>query len=171
MATEGPAKLKHGKKTGARLRRRDGHGPVSRPVGGTRQEGVRRLGQGHAQEGLRSDIVKEYAKRYGDENRWVVVRPRGLLRHGPAEGQSQLCVTFNRGTLPSLANDNPGYEDCICGHPSPCQVVLPSDAANPARGRDRRGVKGWVRLRERRQRRLPSEPVPPLRDHARHVVK
>ena len=80
-------------------------------------------------------------------------------------------MTFNRGTLPSLANDNPGYEDCICGHPSPCQVVLPSDAANPARGRDRRGVKGWVRLRERRQRRLPSEPVPPLRDHARHVVK
>ena len=135
MATEGPAKLKHGKKKAHDYDAATDAAPsvdrwaayVKKEYGDSDEATLKRA---YAQ-----IIVREYAERYGEKiDGWwfdhAAFGDMDLLREVCREANPQCVLTFNKGTLPSLANENPGYEDYVCGHPDPCRTVSPSDAAN-----------------------------------------
>ncbi|EJK65354.1 hypothetical protein THAOC_13792, partial [Thalassiosira oceanica] len=176
MATEGPAKLKHGKTKAHDYDARTDTAPsVDRWVAYVKKEygdsDEATLKKAYAQ-----IIVKEYAERYGEKiGGWwfdhAAFGDMDLLRGVCREANPECVLTFNRGTLPSLSNENPGYEDYVCGHPNPCRLVPPSDAANLPMVEAAEGSRGGFVYADDADGVPQPEPVSPLHADVRDVVR
>ena len=135
MATEGPAKLKHGKTKAHDYDAETDTAPsVDRWVAHVKEE-YGDSDEATLKRAYAEIIVKEYADRYGAKiDGWwfdhAAFGDMNLLREVCREANPECVLTFNKGTLPSCSNENPGYEDYVCGHPNPCRLVPPSDEAN-----------------------------------------
>ena len=130
MATEGPAKLKHGPN--------HGRGPesvknwkawVKEKYG---SDDVDTLKKAYAEV-----IVREYAQRYGAkiDGWWFDHASFGnidLIHKEITKANPKTIVAFNRGKLGVTENSNPAYEDYTLGHPTPMRRA-PANSKNNLR--------------------------------------
>lgn len=128
MATEGPAKLKHGPTHGM------GPGSVENWKAWVQQQygsdDVGTLKKAYAEV-----IVREFAQRYGTkiDGWWFDHASFGnieLIHREITQANPKAIVAFNSGKLGVTENSNPDYEDFTLGHPTPLRRVPASSKNN-----------------------------------------
>lgn len=122
MATEGPAKLHHGKRNAYDWDEEAGTAPsvdnwnaYVLDTYGSNDDAT--LKQAYAEV-----VVKEFAERYGTniDGWWFDHASFGniqLIHDVCTEANPKTIMAFNKGTLGKVGNDNPDYEDYTKGHP------------------------------------------------------
>ena len=122
MATEGPAKLHHGKKNAF-----DWNGQTSPSVDNWTawvKEHYGSSDEATLKKAYAEVIVGEYARRYGTkiDGWWFDHASFGnidLIHREITKANPKAILTFNRGKLGTTLNNNPDYEDFTFGHPTP----------------------------------------------------
>lgn len=128
MATEGPAKLKHGPT--------HGRGPES--VGKWKAWVQAQYGSSDVdtlKKAYAEVIVREFAQRYGTQidGWWFDHASFGnieLIHREITQANPTAIVAFNCGKLGVTENSNPDYEDFTLGHPTPLRRVPASSEKN-----------------------------------------
>ena len=128
MATEGPAKLKHGPVHETAAKRIENWKAWVREAYG--KDDVDTLKQAYAEV-----IVREFAQRYGTkiDGWWFDHASFGnieLIHKEVTRGNPKAVVAFSRGPLGITVNSNPDYEDYTFGHPTPLRRVPASSDKN-----------------------------------------
>jgi hypothetical protein len=128
MATEGPAKLKHGPN--------HGRGPES--VGKWNAWVKKQYGKDDVdtlKKAYAEVIVREFAQRYGTkiDGWWFDHASFGnieLIHKEITRANPKTIVAFNSGKLGVTANSNPDYEDYTLGHPTPMRRAPANSKSN-----------------------------------------
>eukprot|EP00581_Thalassiosira_minuscula_P018477 CAMPEP_0183726230 /NCGR_PEP_ID=MMETSP0737-20130205/22818_1 /TAXON_ID=385413 /ORGANISM="Thalassiosira miniscula, Strain CCMP1093" /LENGTH=353 /DNA_ID=CAMNT_0025957517 /DNA_START=83 /DNA_END=1144 /DNA_ORIENTATION=+ len=135
MATEGPAKLKHGVQDAYDW---DPETETAPSVDNWKSYVKDRYGsddEATLKRAYAEVIVKEYAERYGSkiDGWWYdhsVAGNMKLIHEVCKKANPKTIMTFNKGKLPCCQNSNPGLEDYTFGHPTPHKKEVPSSQAN-----------------------------------------
>jgi hypothetical protein len=127
MATEGPAKLKHGTNNGRGSQGVENWKAWVKEHYGSSDEAS--LKKAYAEV-----IVREFAQRYGTkiDGWWFDHASFGnidLIHREITQANPTVIVAFNWGELGITANSNPDYEDYTFGHPIPLRRV-PANSPN-----------------------------------------
>lgn len=134
MATEGPAKLHHGKKNAF-----DWNGQTSSPSVDNWIAWVKEHYGSSDEPTLKKAyaevIVGEFARRYGTkiDGWWFDHASFGnidLIHREITKANPKAILTFNRGKLGATLNNNPDYEDYTFGHPTPLRRVPANSQRN-----------------------------------------
>jgi hypothetical protein len=127
MATEGPAKLKHGTNNGRGPQGIENWKTWVKKKYGSSDEAT--LKKAYAEV-----IVREFAQRYGTkiDGWWFDHASFGnidLIHREITKANPKAIISFNRGKLGITENSNPAYEDYTFGHPTPLRRV-PANSKN-----------------------------------------